>query len=165
MTTSKKLSPVILYNNSGDFAFGASFQKTPSTMSRAIAAKHYERILQAWPKDLLRPTVSLQKLLQKRLENQNPEPAVGSPASGSPASSPSLKQTAFSEGAELRQINALYSLLDNRYSKQYPVSKRLMNPTFDPTYYHRLSHEIEQAPNLSFFERLLRRVKARIRFS
>ncbi|TID14426.1 hypothetical protein E2P81_ATG09299 [Venturia nashicola] len=68
-------------------------------MSRANIAKHYSRILSQWPKDLIRPEVQFQRVIQARAAN---------------AASIHEGQ----ETAELKNVNALYSLLDNRYTKK-----------------------------------------------
>ncbi|KAI0118037.1 hypothetical protein F4776DRAFT_666067 [Hypoxylon sp. NC0597] len=67
-------------------------------MSRqAISAqRHLFRALSQWPKDTLRPEIQFQDILRKRFEQ-----------------SPSL-----SEQEQLRQANALYSLIDNRYKRK-----------------------------------------------
>jgi cytochrome b pre-mRNA-processing protein 6 len=62
-------------------------------------SKHYSRILSQWPKDPLRPEVSFQKVLEARV-----------------AASQDLPEGDVA--AELRNTNALYSLLDNRYTKK-----------------------------------------------
>ncbi|KAI9708428.1 MAG: hypothetical protein M1820_003888 [Bogoriella megaspora] len=130
-------------------------------MSQSKIARHYDRILKAWPKDALRPAeIQFRNLLQKRIERQ----AAGAVANDS-SSNVSQKNTAFSDGAELRQINALYSLLDNRYSKQYPVSARLMQPNSDPTYYQRLAKEMEEAPKRTWFGAMINRWKGMVRFT
>ncbi|KAI1463526.1 uncharacterized protein F4812DRAFT_463625 [Daldinia caldariorum] len=64
-------------------------------MSRqAISAqRHILRALDQWPKDPLRPQVQFQDVLRKRFE----------------------RPSGLSEQDQLKQANALYSLLHNRY--------------------------------------------------
>jgi len=62
-------------------------------------AKHYARLLSRWPKDPLRPENTFHKLLSARAAKAN-----------------SLSDTEVN--AELRNVNALYSLLDDRYKKK-----------------------------------------------
>jgi len=69
--------------------------------SQQTIARHYARIIQQWPHDPLRPTVSFTKLLEKRAAN-------AAAKSG----------TVTEQQAELRNVNALYSLLDDRYTKK-----------------------------------------------
>ncbi|KAK5018806.1 hypothetical protein LTR16_001202 [Cryomyces antarcticus] len=150
-------------------------------MSREAISKHYSRILTLWPKDPLRPEVSFEPLLRKRVADKTTGPEQG------------------------RQINALYSLLDNRYTKkvttrlfyphcqaalptrmrirfafcifamlalnadgaavQYPVSPRMMSPASNPAYYTNLAAELQQAPGRSWFERYMNKWKGFLRFS
>lgn len=59
--------------------------------------KHYQRALARWPKDPLRPEIQFQDVLAKRLEKSFAASA------------------AVNEQKELKQLNALYTLLDDRY--------------------------------------------------
>ena len=74
-------------------------------------SKHYARILSQWPADKLRPEVQFQKILQQRVNS-------------APAARPVEQNTAQVQSAqparspEADEVNALYSLLENRYSKQ-----------------------------------------------
>ena len=76
-----------------------------------LIQRHYLRIIQQWPKDPLRPDISFSNALQKRLAERFP----GNDAS-TPASSTTAAPTVIDEAKELAQINALDSLLENRYS-------------------------------------------------
>jgi hypothetical protein len=67
--------------------------------ARQLLSKHYTRILSRWPKDLLRPETTFQSLLKARI-----------------AKLPT--QTEQEASVELRNVNALYSLLDDRYTKK-----------------------------------------------
>jgi cytochrome b pre-mRNA-processing protein 6 len=67
-------------------------------MIKQKIAQHYTALLALWPKDPLRPTVSFRKVLEHRASL--------------------AKAGTANEKAELGQINAAYSLLDNRYSKR-----------------------------------------------
>lgn len=62
--------------------------------------RHILRALSQWPKDTIRPEVQFQTVLQKRFEQ------------------PKLN---LSEEEQLRQANALYSLLENRYKRTVSV--------------------------------------------
>ncbi|KAF2085311.1 hypothetical protein K490DRAFT_67730 [Saccharata proteae CBS 121410] len=110
-------------------------------MASANVSKHYARLAQLWPKDPLRPTVSFPAALKAR------------------------SLAAVSEAEELRNINALYSLLDNRYTKAYPVSPNLLKPTSNPTYYEDLMVELSKAPERGWFERYVNKWKGFLRFS
>ncbi|KAK3081796.1 hypothetical protein LTS18_002645 [Coniosporium uncinatum] len=110
-------------------------------------ARHYARIIQQWPHDPLRPTVSFTKLLEKRAAKAAAKPG-----------------TVTEQQAELRNVNALYSLLDDRYTKKYPVSSAVLRPTSDPDYYDRLIAELHEAPRRSWFGRFINRWKGFLRF-
>ncbi|KAF2814138.1 uncharacterized protein BDZ99DRAFT_459848 [Mytilinidion resinicola] len=114
-------------------------------MSGPNIAKHYTRLLALWPKDPLRPTLHFDKVLQHR-------------AAQASAGKSDLK-------AELGQINAAYSLLENRYMHRNPTSKRLLSPTSNPTYYDDLIAELEQAPKRSWLARRIEGWKRMIRFT
>ncbi|RYC57259.1 hypothetical protein CHU98_g8964 [Xylaria longipes] len=62
--------------------------------------RHILRALSQWPKDTIRPEIQFQTVLQKRFEQ------------------PKLN---LSEEEQLRQANALYSLLENRYKRTVSV--------------------------------------------
>jgi cytochrome b pre-mRNA-processing protein 6 len=67
--------------------------------TRQLLTKHYTRILAHWPQDLLRPETPFQSLLHARIRTI-----------------PTLTDAQAS--AELRNVNALYSLMDHRYSRK-----------------------------------------------
>ncbi|KAI1485915.1 hypothetical protein F5X96DRAFT_682431 [Biscogniauxia mediterranea] len=106
--------------------------------------RHILRALAQWPKDNVRPEVQLQDVLRKRFEQQ---------------------KTALSEQDQLRQANALYSLLDNRYKKKYVITGSLLRPKSNPTYFTDLVKELEEAPSRSWFDRLKLRLKGLVRIS
>jgi cytochrome b pre-mRNA-processing protein 6 len=66
--------------------------------------------------------------------------------------------------AELPQINALFSLLENRYSKKYPLSPGVFKPTSNPEHYDRLMEEIERAPKKSWLQAKMDEWKMKIRW-
>lgn len=112
---------------------------------QAVSAQfHLLKALNRWPKDTLRPTVQLQEVLKKRFEG---------------------KGARLSEEEKLRQANALYSLLDNRYKKKYPINGEhsIMKPKSNPTYFADLVRELEEAPNRSWLDRTMLRLKGIIR--
>ena len=71
----------------------------PSSNTLGLLAKHYTRILSRWPKDPLRPDVQISSLLTARQAGLR-------------------KMTEKNASDEMRNVNALYSLLDDRYSKR-----------------------------------------------
>lgn len=87
-------------------------QKMTSNLSR-----HYTRILKQWPKDLLRPTSAFSSLIEKRAAA-----ITASPPAGSSSNAIAQHQEGEGEGegetSEMKRVNALYSLLDDRYAKK-----------------------------------------------
>lgn len=68
-----------------------------------VAANHFRAALTRWPKDPLRPECQLQDVLAKRLEKGNLAPATAG---------------ATQEQADLKQANALQSLVEDRYKNK-----------------------------------------------
>ncbi|KAI0010705.1 hypothetical protein F4779DRAFT_616338 [Xylariaceae sp. FL0662B] len=94
----------------------------------AISAQgHILRALSHWPKDTIRPEIQFQNVLRKRFE-QSPD---------------------LPEVEQLRQANALYSLVNNRYKRKYPITGSLLRPKSNPTYFDDLLRELREAPNRS----------------
>ncbi|KAI1478496.1 hypothetical protein K445DRAFT_320929 [Daldinia sp. EC12] len=112
-------------------------------MSRqAISAqRHILRALDQWPRDTLRPQIQFQDVLRKRFEGSS----------------------GLSEQEQLKQANALYSLLHNRYKTMYPITGSLLHPRSNPTYFEDLVKELEEAPTRSYLDRLWLRLKGFIR--
>ncbi|KAH0537456.1 hypothetical protein FGG08_005764 [Glutinoglossum americanum] len=121
------------------------------------SSKHILRILTNWPTSALRPDLSFNSSMLARYLPQSQSPPPPLPPNSSslpPAPAPSD-----------RQINALCTLLENRYAKEYPVSDAFLRPAFKPTYYEDLLREIEVAPTRSWFGRMVNRWKGFLRFS
>ena len=97
----------------------------------------------------------------------------GSGKPGDSASSPLSEKVeriarltpAEKEKDELEQANALYSLLENRYSKSYPCSENLMRPASNEGYYAALAREMEEAPSRSWWMQKWIRWRGIVRFS
>ncbi|KAF1352003.1 hypothetical protein BDV97DRAFT_397059 [Delphinella strobiligena] len=132
-------------------------------MSRAQISKHYTRLLTKWPVDRLRPEISFQDVLRKRIAAA-PTPQIN-PANTAQAEVPSSANVARSTpAAELREINALYSLLENRYSHEFPLSTKMMNPTSMPNHYKDLAAELDQLPGRSRFQSFIKRLSGMVRW-
>lgn len=71
----------------------------------------------------------------------------------------------WDEPKEMRQVNALYSLLDNRFAKESPMPSSLRNPTSSPTHYDDVLIESERAPNRSFMTKITNKLKGMIRLT
>ncbi|PNS21232.1 hypothetical protein CAC42_1011 [Sphaceloma murrayae] len=127
-------------------------------MSRIIVAKHYARLASRWPQDILRPETQFQKVLAAR-KDAAPLPNAESEGFLDKV----LGTDKAPRAAELKEVNALYSLLENRYSKASALSKAMMKPKSDPEYYSRLEKELEATPSRSWFGKVFNRVRGLIR--
>ncbi|KAI5298435.1 hypothetical protein KEM56_004068, partial [Ascosphaera pollenicola] len=108
-------------------------------------AQHLTRLISRWPQDLVRPeAISVQTYLRSRLK------ALPNPPEDS---------ARFSKA----NVNALYSLLDNRYQKTYPMSNFLRYPASQPDHYDALMAEFKEAPNRDFWGRLGKKIKGMFR--
>jgi hypothetical protein len=74
-----------------------AIRTSPNFEATQLIFRQYQRALGRWPRDPLRPEHTFQDVLSKRLETKF---APGNP---------------INEGEELKQVNALYSLVENRY--------------------------------------------------
>ncbi|POS80973.1 hypothetical protein DHEL01_v200646 [Diaporthe helianthi] len=126
--------------------------RTPLALRRT-----YTTALTHWPKDPLRPTCQLQDVLSKRLAESNkfPGPDDSSSSSKNPAA----------------QVNALVSLLGNRYLHKYPTSPApesatggMLKPRSNPTYYEDLMRDLDAAPTRSWGQRVGLKLKGMFRW-
>ena len=108
-------------------------------VSQVIAA-HYARLLARWPKDILRPERTFDKVLEKRVQHP-PVPYR----------------------AEDKEVNAGYLLLDNAFSKQFPLQEKLLKPASNPEYYTNLKTELEELPNRSWMGNFVKRLQNMVR--
>ncbi|EXJ85187.1 hypothetical protein A1O3_05862 [Capronia epimyces CBS 606.96] len=132
---------------------------------RSVAAQHWARIIKRWPVDRVRPEhISFQKVMQSRLQKaSSPTAATANVKANEGQVSPATPQ--FDEAKEMRQINALYSLLEDRYFKAYPMPANLRNPQSMPTHYDDVIKEMDEAPTRTWIQSLIQRVKGSLRFS
>ncbi|KAF2459651.1 hypothetical protein BDY21DRAFT_370342 [Lineolata rhizophorae] len=134
-------------------------------MSNSSIPRHYARILSRWPVDNLRPHLAFQTVLRTRLaasSSTTTTPPTAPPSSGPPARLQPHHQTPAA--ADLRAINALYTLLEDRYRARYPVSAAFRRPRANPTYYDDLAREIGEAPGRGWWARVALKVKGFVRW-
>ncbi|MCJ1421117.1 hypothetical protein MMC32_007479 [Xylographa parallela] len=136
-------------------------------MSKSVVYKHYQRALARWPKDILRPDVSFQNAMQQRIDRRTTPSTEHREAkviaNGALTTVPTPAR--FDEKAEMEQVNVLYSFLENRYTKKYPLSEHLMKPQSHPQYYDNLIKELEEAPTRSWFQRQINKWKGSLRMT
>ena len=146
-----------------------------------VAFKRWQRIISLWPIDRVRPErVSFQYVMQKRLQklhpNIQPEPASPSTSPSTPVIanetlvSPAnpkapVQNPGWKESYEIRQTNALNSLLENRYADESPMPPMLRHPTFNPEYYDQVAKEMRDAPDRSWFQGFMLRIKETFRLT
>ncbi|KAL4972834.1 hypothetical protein BDW66DRAFT_143465 [Aspergillus desertorum] len=120
-------------------------------------ASRLRHLIKHWPTDPIRPaSVSVQTYLQSRLSSQ----AQAQDAPSSTSTATSAKASTISEFS----LNALESLLENRYAKRYPLSEKLRHPASNPEYYDNLLREFEEAPNRDLIGRIRKRLGGLLRF-
>ena len=140
-------------------------------------AKQYTRLLRLWPTDALRPNLPFTRAIEARalpygVEPINkPEDSARTPGKTSPVPSPAdVKATTASTHPnptpqeENAQITALFSLLENRYAKRYPLSEAVFKPTSAPEHYTKLMQEIERAPQKTWWQAKVDEWKMKIRW-
>ncbi|KAI5289343.1 hypothetical protein KEM54_004039 [Ascosphaera aggregata] len=117
----------------------------PAAESTASTAKHLSRLISRWPRDLVRPeAISVPTYLQSRLK-------------ALPNAPEDVKR--FSKD----NVNALYTLLDNRYQRAFPLSNFLRYPNSQPNHYDALMEEFREAPNRDFWGRLGKKIRGMFR--
>ncbi|KUJ10649.1 uncharacterized protein LY89DRAFT_247911 [Mollisia scopiformis] len=129
-------------------------------MSKSIAYKHYIRALSRWPKDNLRPDCQFQDVMRKRLDRR----FIPASSPNTPNAAQAVANSAIDEKMELEQANAIYSLLENRYSRKYPIDGSLMRPASNPTHFEDLMKELQEAPERSWWGSMTNRWKGFLRF-
>ncbi|EER23339.1 hypothetical protein D8B26_001438 [Coccidioides posadasii str. Silveira] len=143
-------------------------------LSRTQITKHIQRLLTRWPTDAIRPSsVSVQTYLQSRLTPPAPETQSTSRWSqlfhkSSPPSQPSTATSSTQSSEEpllsSQNVNALYSLLENRYQKKYPLPNSLRYPASQSDYFDKLLKEFEEAPQRNWLGRLGKKFGGILRF-
>ncbi|KAH9879807.1 hypothetical protein J1614_001831 [Plenodomus biglobosus] len=141
-------------------------------------AKQYTRLLTLWPKDALRPNLPFTRAIEHHGSPFGVKPLPSSTSTSNSNSTSTSKSTSNpptpatpttttppAPSHEQPQINALFSLLENRYSKKYPISQRVLKPASAPLHYTRLMEEIERAPRKSWWQAKVDEWKMKIRWS
>lgn len=77
---------------------------------------------------------------------------------------PQTVQT-WEEAKEIQQVNSLYTLLEDQYSKSYPLPASLRRPASGPAYYDNLIKEMEEAPSRSWLGNVVNRIKGSFRLT
>ena len=64
---------------------------------------------------------------------------------------------------ESREVNAAYLLIDNAFTKQYPLSEAMMKPASSPGHYTDLARELDEAPDRTWLGNLKKRLSNMVR--
>jgi len=163
----------------------------PNTTPPQNISKHYARLLRLWPADALRP-ITFHRATLLRLQ-QTPIASTTTPTFSTPSEPPvspteptspltlaphliksgSVPSPSAQSGthgtlgrsSDEAQINALYSLLENRYSSMYPTSPEMLRPQSKPEYYEDLAAEMEAAPKRGWWAQKMLRLRGMIRLN
>ncbi|OOG00412.1 hypothetical protein ASPCADRAFT_502728 [Aspergillus carbonarius ITEM 5010] len=111
-------------------------------------------LLKHWPTDKVRPSsVSVQNYLQACL--------------GQPTAEAQQKQQPEQVQQKVNineaSLNALSSLLEDRYARRYPLSPRLRRPASNPDHYDNVIREFDEAPSRDWMGRLKKRLSGLLR--
>jgi len=61
------------------------------------------------------------------------------------------------------QVDALYSFLENKYQKKYPLPESVRRPASQPSYYDALLKELDDAPKRGWMGRMINSWKGFLR--
>jgi hypothetical protein len=144
------------------------YNKTPLTNPQTLRPQAIQsrisHLLAHWPADPVRPaSVSVHSYLQARLAEVDPTKQSQQQRTTAQTTQPPPSPDA--QGLSESSLNALSSLLEDRYARRYPLSPRLRRPPSDPDYYDNLIREFEEAPSRDWWGRLGKRVKGLFRFT
>lgn len=132
------------------------FPVQQSVTPRSLQAR-ISHLLKHWPSDAVRPaSVSIQTYLQSHLPQKRSDGPSQSQVAPTPKPSGELSEAS---------VNALTSLLNDRFARRYPLSKKVRYPASDPDHYDNLIREFEEAPNRDWFGRLKKRLGGILRLS
>ncbi|KAL2811130.1 hypothetical protein BJX63DRAFT_400099 [Aspergillus granulosus] len=121
-------------------------------MARPATQTRIAHLLKHWPADPIRPaSVSVQTFLQSHLTPPAQQP---SQTSTTPTTTGKISDSS---------LNALSSLLEDRYARRYPLPPKLRRPASNPDHYDNLIREFEEAPSRDWLGRLWKRLSGQFR--
>ncbi|RPA79787.1 hypothetical protein BJ508DRAFT_363016 [Ascobolus immersus RN42] len=129
--------------------------------SASALRRGYLRAIEHWPSDPIRPELSFADFLQNRVKTD-----FGIAEDGKvDGSVKPVTAVDFNAEDSKRQLNAIMTLLDNRYKQKYPVTDHILRPASNPDYYQKLVDEIDEAPKRSWLGRKINAWKGWIRMN
>ncbi|KAK6206385.1 hypothetical protein QIS74_13556 [Colletotrichum tabaci] len=114
--------------------------------STSQAYRHFRTALALWPKDNLRPETQFNEIIQRGIERRYTTPNI------------------VDEAKELKQVNALYALADDRFKNTFPLNGDLLRPASQPTYFQDLVRELEEAPTRGWLKNMSKKLSGMFRF-
>ncbi|QSS63409.1 hypothetical protein I7I51_00467 [Histoplasma capsulatum] len=138
-----------------------------NSLSPKTLSAHINRLISRWPSDPVRPaSVSVQTYLKTRLPTSSPSPSPPTTAATTTTTTAQTQQHQQRQQSQFStsSINALYSLLENRYEKQYPLPQNLRHPRSAPTHYDDVLREFRDAPGRGWVRRMVEKFKGVLRF-
>ncbi|CCX09296.1 hypothetical protein FPQ18DRAFT_336129 [Pyronema domesticum] len=144
----------------------------------AALHRQYINLVNHWPIDPLRPTVSFQNMLADRVERYFGTHAQADetiPTQNTPLRAETIAKEGaheavakpvvkFDQALIEKEINVLGNLLEDRFKKAYPVSDTMLKPKSNPEYYEKLLQELDEAPSRSWWQAQINSWKGYIRF-
>ncbi|KAL0636995.1 hypothetical protein Q9L58_003977 [Maublancomyces gigas] len=135
--------------------------------------RQYRTIIDLWPIDPLRP-LAFQTFLRDRSAKQfglhvGREDAVPTQngdalsTTGNKGMEEGKPVVEFNTVGAVGELNALQTLLENRYLNMYPITETLLKPKGNPNYYENLLKELEKAPERSWLQAKMNSWKGYIR--
>lgn len=102
--------------------------------------------------------------MRKRLEKyENPQKAAqAATVKGNEANVQAVDLT-WNERKEMKQVNALYALLENRFAKDTRLPNQLRYPASQQTHYDDILAESDRAPSRGFLTKMTDKLKGMIR--
>jgi len=102
--------------------------------------------------------------MRKRLEKyESPAKAVEAAKVKGNEANVQAVDLSWDEGREMKQVNALYALLENRFVKDTPLPQRLRFPASQPTHYDDIIAESDRAPSRGLLTKMTDKLKGMIR--
>lgn len=71
--------------------------------------------------------------------------------------------TPIDEQKEIKQVKALYALLNNTFATAYPLPEKMRHPAGRESHYDDWLKELEEAPGRSKFQKWVQSLKGRFR--
>ncbi|KAF3047608.1 hypothetical protein E8E12_010797 [Didymella heteroderae] len=143
----------------------------------STVAKQYTRLLRLWPTDALRPNLPFTRAIEARAlpygvqPVNDPTESARTPGKTTPVPSAADVPATTAEthpnaspAQEAAQLTALFSLLENRYAKRYPLGDAVFKPRSAPQHYENLMAEIERAPTKTWWQAKVDEWKMMIRW-